>query len=579
MIQFRWYIMVFAVAAAATWLATFAVRALARRHALLVMPDDRRVHERPTPTAGGTAMYLGVLVAMAVASQLPVFAPVFRGNSAPLGMVLGATVIFAVGLADDVREMSPPAKLAGQVLAGTVLYFFGINMLYFHVPLAQTTLVLGTDWRPLATVLWIAVMANSVNFIDGLDGLAAGVVAIGAGAFFVYSHELGVVGNITSSNAGPLIAVITVGVCVGFLPHNFFPAKIFMGDAGAMLLGVLVAASTLAVVGQDSYQFSGRTYFFFAPIIIPFFILGIPLLDTLFAIVRRAGKRTSPAVADLNHLHHRLMRLGHGHRQAVVILWAWTALLSGLVLWPGVTNSHNEIPPIAVGGLSILLYTLFAPRGRAAAIGNGDNGSGSTGGGSGPANGSGPDAGLIDARAGMTAVRILPAGTGSRSVPSTGPVGPIVDRPVAPVGRSVPQANVGPAQPPSGPPTQPGSPRPRPAYPAAPPGSPRPAYPAPPGSPRPAHPAAPPPGSPRPAHPAAPPGNGQPAHPAPPGNGQPAHPAPPVVRPAVPAGVGPAAPAGGAPVTAGGRQPGAHGAPPVPNPPAPLPGRRRPISP
>ena len=140
-----------------------------------------------------------------------------------------------------------------------------------------------------------------------------------------------------------------------------------MGDAGSMLLGVLVAASTLAVVGQDSYQFSGRTYFFFAPIIIPFFILGIPLLDTVFAIVRRAGQRTSPAVADLSHLHHRLMRLGHGHRAAVLILWAWTALLSGLVLWPGVTNSHNEIPPIAVGALAILLYTLFAPRGRCGA--------------------------------------------------------------------------------------------------------------------------------------------------------------------------------------------------------------------
>jgi UDP-GlcNAc:undecaprenyl-phosphate GlcNAc-1-phosphate transferase len=372
LIQFRWYIVVFAVAAFATWLATFAVRAMAKRHSLLVTPDDRRVHERPTPTAGGAAMYFGMLVAIAVASQLPVFGPVFRGSSAPLGVVIAATVIFGVGLVDDVREMSPPAKLAGQVLAGTVLYFFGVNMLYFHVPLAQTTLELSPSWAVLGTVLWVAVMANSVNFIDGLDGLAAGIVAIGAGAFFVYSHQLGVVGNIQASNAGPLIAVIAIGLCVGFLPHNFHPAKIFMGDAGSMLLGVLVAASTLAVVGQDSYQFSGRTYFFFAPIIIPFFILGIPLLDTVFAVVRRAGQRTSPAVADLSHLHHRLMRLGHGHRAAVLILWAWTALLSGLVLWPGVTDSHNAIPPIAVGALAILLYTLFAPRGRSAS-GNGDS--------------------------------------------------------------------------------------------------------------------------------------------------------------------------------------------------------------
>ena len=161
-------------------------------------------------------MYLGFLVSMAVASQMPAFGPVFRGSSAPLGVVLGATVIFGVGLSDDMREMSPPAKLAGQVLAGTVLYFFGVDMLFFHVPLAQTTVVLSPDLAVLATVLWVAVMANSVNFIDGLDGLAAGIVAIGAGAFFIYAHQLGDVGNISSGNAGPLIAVIAVGICVGF---------------------------------------------------------------------------------------------------------------------------------------------------------------------------------------------------------------------------------------------------------------------------------------------------------------------------------------------------------------------------
>jgi Glycosyl transferase family 4 len=266
-----------------------------------------------------------------------------------------------------------------------------------------------------------------VNFIDGLDGLAAGIVAIGAGAFFVYSHQLGVVGNIQASNAGPLIAVIAVGLCVGFLPHNFHPAKIFMGDAGSMLLGVLVAASTLAVVGQDSYQFSGRTYFFFAPIIIPFFILGIPLLDTVFAVVRRAGQRTSPAVADLSHLHHRLMRLGHGHRAAVLILWAWTALLSGLVLWPGVTDSHNAIPPIAVGALAILLYTLFAPRGRSA-LSNGDSdgnvGNATNGHGSGHA--SGRSAGRRSERGSQP----LGAGLGSPVTAPTPRVG--TGRPVAP---------------------------------------------------------------------------------------------------------------------------------------------------
>jgi UDP-GlcNAc:undecaprenyl-phosphate/decaprenyl-phosphate GlcNAc-1-phosphate transferase len=433
LIRFREYIIIFLVAGLTTWLVTFAVRFVAKRQSLVVLPDDRRVHERPTPTGGGAGMYLGMLVAIAVASQLPAFAPVFRGSSAPLGVVLATTVIFMVGMADDVREMSPPAKLAGQVLAGTVLYFFGVNMLFFHVPLAQTTLVLSGDLPVLATVLWVAVMANSVNFIDGLDGLAAGVVAIAAGAFFVYSHQLNVVGNISTSNAGPLIAVVAAGVCIGFLPHNFYPAKIFMGDAGAMLLGVLVAASTLAVVGQDSYEFSGRTYFFFAPILIPFFILGIPLLDAAFAIVRRAGQRTSPAVADLKHLHHRLMRLGHGHRPAVLILWAWTALLSGIVLWPGITNSHNWIPPIAVGGLSILLYTLFAPRGRttlAVADNQADQGPPNGGRHAAPGSAAPGSAALGSAALGSAGPGSAAPGTAPPATPGTGDVTRVIPLPL-----------------------------------------------------------------------------------------------------------------------------------------------------
>jgi UDP-GlcNAc:undecaprenyl-phosphate GlcNAc-1-phosphate transferase len=281
-------------------------------------------------------------------------------------VVLGAAVIFTVGMVDDLREMSAPAKMSGQVLAGTVLYFTGLTMLFFRVPLAGTTLVLSPDLAPLMTVLWVVGMANAVNFIDGLDGLAAGIVAIAAGGFFVYGHQLFRAGLIAADNSGPLVAVICLGLCLGFLPHNFHPARIFMGDSGAMLLGLLMAASTLSVVGQTDTQFSGRTYFFFAPIFIPFFILGIPMLDTAFAIVRRAGRRANPAKADKNHLHHRLMRLGHGQRRAVVILWAWSALLSGLVLYPTFTNRGNADIPFGVAALGVALYTVFSPYGRRA---------------------------------------------------------------------------------------------------------------------------------------------------------------------------------------------------------------------
>ncbi len=367
----REYLLTVLVTAAVTYLLTPLVRRLAVAVGAMHAARDRDVHVVPIPLLGGLAMYGGLAVGLLVAAQIEPLRSVFSGSRMESGLLLAGGLIVLVGFADDRWGLNPLSKLAGQVAAGAVLVWSGAQVSWLPEP-GGATLVLTQDQATTLTILVVVATINAVNFIDGLDGLAAGIVAIGAGAFFVYSHQLGVVDNIQASNAGPLIAVIAIGLCVGFLPHNFHPAKIFMGDAGSMLLGVLVAASTLAVVGQDSYQFSGRTYFFFAPIIIPFFILGIPLLDTVFAIVRRAGQRTSPAVADLSHLHHRLMRLGHGHRAAVLILWAWTALLSGLVLWPGVTDSHNEIPPIAVGALAILLYTLFAPRGRSA-LSNGDN--------------------------------------------------------------------------------------------------------------------------------------------------------------------------------------------------------------
>jgi UDP-GlcNAc:undecaprenyl-phosphate GlcNAc-1-phosphate transferase len=354
------YLVVFLVASVSTYGLTFVVRRLAVRVGAVVMPDERRVHAAPTPTAGGAAMFVAFLLAMLVADRLGPFKEMFASSSAPLGIVLGATVIFAVGLTDDLRDMSPPAKLAGQVLSGSVLALLGVTMFFFRIPFAGF-IALSPDLEPLATVLWVVGMANAVNLIDGLDGLAAGIVALAAGSFFVYGDKLVHAGNLGPENVGPLLAVIACGVCIGFLPHNFHPSRIFMGDAGAMLLGVLMAASTLVVVGQTDNEFSGKTFFFFAPIFIPFFILGVPILDTAFAIVRRAGRRSGVADADKEHLHHRLMRLGHGHRRSVLILWAWTAILCGLVLYPAFTNRGNAIIPFLVAALGIALYTLFHP--------------------------------------------------------------------------------------------------------------------------------------------------------------------------------------------------------------------------
>lgn len=348
------------VAALGTFVLGFPVRWLAHRVGAVVPPDERRVHERPTPTAGGTAMIGAFLLAMAVAWQMDGFSQVFKSSSQPLGVALAAVVIFGVGLLDDLRPVSAPAKVAGQVLAGSLLPFFAVTMLFFRVPFAGLV-VLSNDLAPLMTVIWVVLMANALNLIDGLDGLAAGIVAIAAGAFWIYGVRLGDLGLLEADNVAPLVAAITCGLCIGFLPHNFHPAKIFMGDAGAMLLGLLMAASTLVVGGGTDTPFSGQTYFFYAPIFIPFFILGVPLLDTIFAVVRRAVKRSGVAAADKDHLHHRLMNLGHGQRRSVVILWAWTALLSGFVLYPTFTNQGNAVVPFGIGALGVALYTLFHP--------------------------------------------------------------------------------------------------------------------------------------------------------------------------------------------------------------------------
>jgi UDP-GlcNAc:undecaprenyl-phosphate GlcNAc-1-phosphate transferase len=217
-------------------------------------------------------------------------------------------------------------------------------------------------------------MANAINLIDGLDGLAAGIVAIAGFAFFLYSDRLFKAGLLEGSNIAPLVAIIAVGVCVGFLPHNWSPARIMMGDAGSLFLGLLMATTTITVGGRTADQFSGQTYFFFAPLFIPIVILGIPILDTIFAFFRRVYRRTAFHVADKDHLHHRLMRLGHTTRRAVLILWLWTALLSGLVLIPTYTERGNAIVPIGIAAMGLILYVVFHPgvRTRATAVAGDD---------------------------------------------------------------------------------------------------------------------------------------------------------------------------------------------------------------
>ncbi|MEI7506435.1 MAG: MraY family glycosyltransferase [Actinomycetes bacterium] len=361
------YLFIGVIAAVVTFVSTPFVVKLATRMNWVVEPDERRVHKVPTPDVGGIAMFLGFIVALAIAWKMGRFSPVFDNNSEPLGVLLAAIVIFSTGLVDDIREISSPAKVTGTVIAGLVLVYFGATMFYFRVPFLDV-FVLSNDWIPLITILWLMGMSQAVNLIDGLDGLAAGIVAIAAASFFLYSRRLDDLGALAQPNMGPLIAIIALGVCLGFLPHNFNPAKIFMGDSGALFLGLLMAVSTSVVGGRadpNSQTYTpGQTYFFLAPLFIPLFILGVPILDTLFAIIRRAVKRQGVATADKGHLHHRLMNLGHGQRRSVLILWLWTTILSGFVLYPIFTKAQTALIPIGTAAIALSLYTVLHPEVR-----------------------------------------------------------------------------------------------------------------------------------------------------------------------------------------------------------------------
>lgn len=372
--DFGSYFLIGAVAALVTFATTPIVGMLARRRGWVYLPNDRTVHQTPLPDVGGLAMFVGFLAAMATAWATGSFDTLFSSNSEPLGVVIAATIIFVVGFIDDVREISAPAKVAGTVLAGLALVQFGVVMFSFRLPFYEGPIILSEDLQPLVTVLWLLGITQAINLIDGLDGLAAGIVAIGAFSFFLYSQELTDLGLLDVRNIGPLLAITAVGVCVGFLPHNFNPARIMMGDGGALLLGLLLAVATSVVGGRaDSFseEFVGQTYFFLAPLAIPLLILGVPILDMVFAVIRRATGRKSLAVADKGHLHHRLMDLGHGHRRSVVILWTWTALLSGFVLYPTLSGQNPTYLPFGIGALGIVLYTVLHPSVLARRRGNG----------------------------------------------------------------------------------------------------------------------------------------------------------------------------------------------------------------
>ncbi|MDT4918767.1 MAG: UDP-GlcNAc:undecaprenyl-phosphate/decaprenyl-phosphate GlcNAc-phosphate transferase [Pseudonocardiales bacterium] len=366
------YLLVACVAAAVTFLLTPIARQIAIRWKAVARPRDRDVHAVATPRMGGLALFAGLALGLFVASRLPSLHRSFENGPDMPWVLISAAVICAVGLIDDRYELDSVTKLAGQVLAcGLMVTKGGVQLAFVSLP-GSGTFSLGRDLGIPVTILLTVLTINAMNFIDGLDGLAAGVTLIAAGAFFLFSYHLAQRGFTDVTAAPTLLAAALAGACAGFLPHNFWPARVFMGDSGSMVLGLMLsAAATSATTSADPLAFQGAlgSLALYLPLLVPLSVLALPFVDLLLAVVRRVRKGRSPFAPDKQHLHHRLLELGHSHRRAVLLLYFWSAVVAFSGVGLSFKGGHwyviwSLIGLVLVGMLVSVVPTLTRFRGR-----------------------------------------------------------------------------------------------------------------------------------------------------------------------------------------------------------------------
>ncbi len=324
-------------------LLTPAVGGMARLLGVVDQPGGRRLHTRPIPRLGGLALFLGVIVPALAFLTL---------NSETRGLLLGVAVATTVGAIDDFRGLRPWEKLGGQVAAASIPVAFGIWIDHFTLPFVGVHQLSPWVGKPL-TVVWIVAIMNMINFLDGLDGLAAGVCAIAGGTFSVIALSL------LKPNAA-IVSAIVLGACVGFLRHNFYPARIFMGDSGAMLLGFVLA--TVAIEGLLKTAAT-------VALALPLLVLAVPILDTGFVIAKRLKYHRPISSADREHLHYRFLNIGFSQRRATVTIWLWCAALAAAALGTRFIPARQHgrwhtWPTIAAAGLGLLaiaasVYVVF----------------------------------------------------------------------------------------------------------------------------------------------------------------------------------------------------------------------------
>ena len=348
----REYLVTVLLAAIITYLITPLVRDLAIKSGAVTQIRARDVHIQLTPRWGGLAMWLAMALTLVIVNYLPLVHKSFGPDAT--GIFLSGTFILFLGLVDDRFDLDPITKFAGQALAAGILLIYGVQILW--LPINGIT-ALPTNIGQLLTVLFVMVVINAINFVDGLDGLATGIVMICAASFFAFSYLLAVINGFNRAGAPSLITAVVIGLCLGFLPHNFHPAQIFLGDSGAMYLGLLISASAITLTGQVDAsaitEENGGTALL--PLLLPFTILAIPLLDFVMAILRRVKAGRSPFTADREHLHHRIMRMGISQQRTTIILYLWTAMFA----LPTVIAAFVPIWIALISGLLIFLISLL----------------------------------------------------------------------------------------------------------------------------------------------------------------------------------------------------------------------------
>ncbi|PTW91451.1 UDP-GlcNAc:undecaprenyl-phosphate GlcNAc-1-phosphate transferase [Microbacteriaceae bacterium MWH-Ta3] len=358
------YILVGLVAAAVSFLASRYLLKLAHKYRIYPGIRERDVHSTPTPRLGGIAIVLGLGVGITVASLIPKFAPVFVDPMPVIGLAIAVLLMTVIGVLDDLYDLDWLLKLGAQLLSAGILAWFGIQIV--SLPFDQI-LLLSPGMSLVITVIGVVLVMNAINFIDGLDGLVAGVTLIAGAVFFIYSYLLATgPGHTLYFNFASLLTAVLCGSIIGFLPVNWYPAKMFMGDSGALVIGLVMAASSISVTGQvdPAEIMPGQLVPAFIPLALPLAVLIIPLVDFVWAVTRRVTAGRSPFAADRKHLHHRLLDLGHTHFQAVLILYAWTLVVAVGVLLFMFVPASTAIIVLVLGLIVTTILTILPLRNR-----------------------------------------------------------------------------------------------------------------------------------------------------------------------------------------------------------------------